>query len=148
MTGDETPIQRDAEQQQEVEPAPEQEVEAPPAQETLYCPQCGAKMAADDRYCAECRWDAEKPNEEPPRTPPRSPRNLGPPSEKNRLTALLLCLVLGFLGVHRFYVGRAGSGIVWLLTLGVLSVGWIYDVVMIATGEFTDEDGRRLLYWE
>ena len=114
----------------------------------LYCPHCGAKMAVDDRYCGGCGWDAQRPDETPPPKPPRSPRELGPPSSKNRLTALLLCVLLGFLGVHRFYVGRAGSGVVWLLTLGVLSVGWIYDCVMIATGEFVDEDGRRLLYWE
>jgi len=54
----------------------------------------------------------------------------------------------GFLGLHRFYVGRAGSGVLWFVSLGLLSVGWIYDLVMIATGEFVDDQGKRVLYWE
>ncbi len=115
---------------------------------TLYCPDCGAAMAAEDRFCGTCRWDAERPDELPQRKLPSSPRKLGPPSDKNRLTALLLCVFAGWLGLHRYYADRIGSGILWFLTFGLLSVGWIYDVVMIATGEFTDSEGKRILYWE
>ena len=39
-------------------------------------------------------------------------------SPKSRLVALLLCFFLGPLGVHRFYVGKIGTGILMLLTLG------------------------------
>ncbi len=39
-------------------------------------------------------------------------------SEKERLVAFLLCFLLGGLGVHRFYVGKVGSGIAQILTLG------------------------------
>ena len=121
--------------------------------EILYCPQCGVEMLAADRYCGGCGWDAERPDDEPqprqrPRRPPTSPRRTGPPSDYNRLTTFLLCLLLGLFGVHRFYVGRTGSGVLWLLTGGILFVGWIYDLVMIATGEFTDEQGRRVVYWQ
>ncbi len=138
--------QRPMEQLAEGHEAPQ--LEAAPEVDAVYCPNCGAKMAPEDRYCGDCGWDAEIPDHMPKRVPLRTPRKLGPPSDKNRLTALLLCLLIGFLGVHRFYVGRAGSGVVWLLTLGLLGVGWIYDCVMIATGEFVDEDGKRLVYWE
>jgi TM2 domain-containing membrane protein YozV len=128
--------------------APEPEVE------TLYCPQCGVEMLSTDRYCGGCGWDAERPEDEPAprkqarREPPPTPRRTAPPSDFNRLTTFLLCLLLGFFGVHRFYVGRAGSGVLWLLTGGLLAVGWIYDLVMIATGEFLDEQGKRIVYWQ
>ena len=124
------------------------------AQETVYCPQCEAEMQERDRFCGGCGWDAERPDEPPSnakanrREPPQTPRRTAPPSDRNRLTTFMLCLLLGFLGVHRFYVGRVGSGILWLLTGGLLAVGWIYDLVMIATGEFLDEDGKRIVYWQ
>jgi hypothetical protein len=116
--------------------------------ESLYCPDCGSAMAADDRFCSCCRWDAERPTEHAKRPPSPSPRNLGTPSNKNRLTTLVLCLVGGYLGVHRFYAGRIGSGVLWLVTFGLFGVGWIYDIVMIATGEFVDHEAKRILYWE
>ncbi len=114
----------------------------------VFCPDCGASMAPEDRFCAACRWDAQYPESRAERGLPSSPRNLGPPSDKSRMTTLLLCVFGGFLGLHRFYVGRAGSGVLWLVTFGLLSVGWIYDLVMIATGEFVDDQGKRVLYWE
>lgn len=114
----------------------------------VFCPDCGASMAAEDRFCAACRWDANNPERRAERVLPASPRNLGPPSDKNRMTTLLLCVFAGFLGLHRFYVGRVGSGVLWCVSLGLLSVGWIYDLVMIATGEFVDDQGKRVLYWE
>jgi TM2 domain-containing membrane protein YozV len=114
----------------------------------VFCPDCGAPMAADDRYCASCRWDAQNPENPAGRGLPSSPRNLGPPSDKSRMTTLLLCVFAGFLGLHRFYVGRVGSGVLWLASFGLLSVGWIYDLVMVATGEFVDDQGKRVLYWE
>jgi TM2 domain-containing membrane protein YozV len=63
---------------------------------------------------------------------------------KSKITALLLCIFLGGLGVHRFYVGKIGTGIVWLLTGGVFGIGWIVDIVMIAVGKFKDKQGNIL----
>ena len=62
-------------------------------------------------------------------------------SEKNFVAALLLCLLLGFVGVHRFYVGKIGTGILQLITFGGLGIWALIDLVMIAIGKFTDKSG-------
>ena len=68
-------------------------------------------------------------------------------SDKSRLVALLLCWFLGVFGVHRFYVGKTGTGIVQLLTLGGLFVWALIDFVMIIVGSFTDADGAVVFQW-
>jgi TM2 domain-containing membrane protein YozV len=68
-------------------------------------------------------------------------------SSKSRLAALLLCVVLGFLGVHRFYVGKVGTGILQLLTLGGLGIWTLIDFILIAVGSFRDKEGRRVFHW-
>lgn len=63
---------------------------------------------------------------------------------KSKMVALLLCIFLGGLGIHRFYVGKIGTGIIWLLTGRCFGIGYIVDIVMIATGKFTDKAGNAL----
>ena len=63
-------------------------------------------------------------------------------STKSRLTTLLLCIFVGSLGIHRFYVGKTGTGILWLLTLGLCGIGTLVDLIMIIIGSFTDSDGN------
>ena len=63
-------------------------------------------------------------------------------SDKRLIPALLLCLFLGLFGVHRFYVGKAGTGILQLLTGGGFLIWVLVDLVMIAIGSFTDKQGR------
>lgn len=65
-------------------------------------------------------------------------------SEKDWIVTLLLSLFLGGLGVHRFYVGKIGTGILQLLTLGGCGIWTLIDIIMIATGNFKDKDGHEI----
>lgn len=69
-------------------------------------------------------------------------------SSKSRMVALLLCIFLGYLGIHRFYVGKTGTGILWLLTAGCFGVGALIDLIMICCGSFTDKSGAFVKNWE
>ncbi|HTM57146.1 MAG TPA: TM2 domain-containing protein [Candidatus Udaeobacter sp.] len=68
-------------------------------------------------------------------------------SPKSRLVALLLCFFLGIIGVHRFYVGKNGTGILMILTCGGLGLWAFIDLIMILLGSFTDQQGRRVFKW-
>ena len=68
-------------------------------------------------------------------------------SEKKILPAFLLCLSLGMLGIHRFYVGKAGSGIAQILTLGGLGIWVLIDWIMLLCGSFKDKEGKVLKEW-
>lgn len=63
-------------------------------------------------------------------------------SDKSWLAALLLSIFLGGLGVHRFFVGKIGTGLLQLFTFGGLGIWALIDIIMIATKQFTDKDGR------
>ena len=63
-------------------------------------------------------------------------------SSKGFVPTLLLCFFFGVLGVHRFYVGKVGTGILQLLTLGGLGIWALIDFIMIVVGSFTDKQGK------
>lgn len=68
-------------------------------------------------------------------------------SELTRAVALPIGLLLGVFGAHRFYVGRIGSGVAMLCTLGGMGIWWLYDMILIVAGEFKDSEGRRVVRW-
>ncbi len=68
-------------------------------------------------------------------------------SDRSRGVALALAGVLGVFGCHRFYVGKIGSGLCQLFTVGGFGIWYLYDVIMVASGSFRDADGRRLVNW-
>ena len=63
-------------------------------------------------------------------------------STKGFVPTVLLCFFFGVLGVHRFYVGKVGTGILQLLTLGGLGIWALIDFIMISVGTFTDKQGK------
>ena len=52
---------------------------------------------------------------------------------KNKWTAFLLCLFLGYLGAHKFYEGKAGMGILYIFTFGLFGIGWFIDCIVLLT---------------
>lgn len=62
-------------------------------------------------------------------------------SDRGFVPMILLCFFLGGLGVHRFYTGKVGIGIIMLLTFGGLGIWIMIDFIIIATGNFKDKDG-------
>lgn len=72
---------------------------------------------------------------------PPGPRD---PNAKDWLVAILLSVFLGTFGVDRFYMGYVGLGILKLVTMGGCGIWWLVDLILIATGQLRDSDGRPL----
>jgi TM2 domain-containing membrane protein YozV len=68
-------------------------------------------------------------------------------SDKSRVAVLLFCIFLGGFGAHRFYVGKIGTGFLYLFTLGLLGVGTLVDFIRILIGSFADKQGRKVTNW-
>jgi len=88
------------------------------------------------------------PSKQPAISSPKAPAGV---SSFKRLWALLLAVpgLSGFplAGLHRFYVGKIGTGILWFLTGGMFLIGQIIDMIMILTGQFKDRYGLPLVIW-
>ena len=65
-------------------------------------------------------------------------------SEKSGIACLLFLLLLAPLGLHRFYVGKVGTGILFLITGGGLGLWWLIDLIILIVGSFTDADGAAV----
>ena len=65
-------------------------------------------------------------------------------SDKSWTTTLILSVLLGSLGVDRFYLGYTGLGVLKLVTGGGCGIWWIIDIVMIATRKLPDANGMPL----
>jgi len=92
------------------------------------------------------QWQPEQPPQQfsqQPQWAMQQPYQMG--MQKDWLTTLLLCIFLGFLGVHRFYTGHIVIGLIQLFTFGGCGIWWLIDLIMIATGSFTDSNGLPLL---
>ena len=122
----------------------------------MKCKNCGAEVGSEYRLCPYCRSEMEYQNT--PKAQPiiinnyvnASAQNnyhsapvyaVQQRSNKNRIVALILCVFLGVLGGHCFYAGKIGTGILYLFTGGLFCIGWIYDVIKIASGTYRDANG-------
>ena len=57
---------------------------------------------------------------------------------------MLLCLFLGYFGIHRFYVKKTATGVLFFFTLGLFGIGWIVDFIEILCQSFRDKQGLRI----
>ena len=118
-----------------------------------FCPNCGCRtgnptgygagnyQAGADRNSAFNGYQTNEPNG-------ANQSFAKPVSKYSRGLAMIFVVLLGYLGVHRFYVGKVGTGILWLLTIGCFGIGSLVDLIMIACGSFTDANGNVLTNWE
>lgn len=121
-----------------------------------YCTKCGTRLADDAKFCSNCGASQEENSnfsEEHKQenvyvaTPSNS---YSSSSSLSRGLATILCglaFICPVCGIHRFYVGKIGTGILWLLTAGLFGIGQLVDLIMIICGSFTDADGKELTDW-
>lgn len=119
-----------------------------------FCKHCGEKIAYDSVICVKCGKQVEENSKISDsgitinnvanssssasatsqninkNIPVAKPKQL---KEINKNTALILCIIFGFFGAHKFYEGKGGMGILYLFTGGLFGIGWIVDIVTIAT---------------
>ena len=104
---------------------------------TKYCQACGRVVDAAAVVCPAC--GVMQADMAAVGFPARS--------EKRILVAFLLCFFLCVFGVHRFYAGKVGTGILQLVTLGGLGLWAFVDLILLATGNFRDGEGELLTQW-
>lgn len=117
----------------------------------MYCSNCGKQIADGTKFCPEC---GTSQNGAAPQQPVINVVNNNTNTNVNKVygyvhkskwVAFFLCLFLGYFGAHRFYVGKIGTGIIWLFTFGFFGIGWILDLIFIFVGLFKDKAGQRLV---
>ena len=90
---------------------------------------------------------SKKPAASKAKSAPKPAPAEGEVSPKSRTVALLLCLFVGGLSVHRFYAGKIGTAIVQILTMGGLGIWLTIDLIMIICGAFKDKQGLPISKW-
>jgi TM2 domain-containing membrane protein YozV len=62
-------------------------------------------------------------------------------SDKDWIVTLLLSILLGGLGIDRFYAGSIGLGVLKLITFGGFGLWWLIDIILLVTGNYKDGSG-------
>ncbi len=107
----------------------------------MYCQNCGKELSNQASFCPGCGHPVRGANLAPGF---RSDKAV---SHCSRLATMLLALFLGVIGVHRFYVGKIGTGVAMIFTLGGFGIWALIDFIMIVVGNFTDIEGKYVLDW-
>ena len=97
------------------------------------CKKCGAEMPEDAFYCLNCGWTFDDSNDFS-----RVQNQVVQPQQyfgiwKNKWTALLLCIFLGWMGAHKYYEEKIGMGVLYTFTIGLFLIGWIVDIIILIT---------------
>ena len=115
------------------------------SQETKFCKECGQRIAKKAVICPQCGCQVEdmKSNDAPAQivinnSNQNANNNLnvgvGAPVGTrlgNKWVAFFLCLFLGYFGAHKFYEGKVGGGILYMLTFGLFAIGWFIDLISL-----------------
>lgn len=108
--------------------------------QTVFCKHCGAEIDADCIICPNCGKQVQELKGSTPNIVINNSNTNTNTSDIlagaiikkcNKWVSFFLCLFLGFLGAHKFYEGRPGKGVLYLLTVGLFGIGWIYDTIVI-----------------
>ena len=111
-----------------------------------FCPYCGSEMpySGPNTVIINNYYNGDSNKSEDDTFRRSSTKKRVYYSSKRKSVALLLCIFLGIVGAHYFYVGKVGKGILFLFTGGLFGIGWIVDICIILSGNFTDNRGSLL----
>lgn len=116
-----------------------------------FCKYCGEKIPVDSIVCPKCGRQVEQSENSSggitinnaatssaSSSASATAQNVNQSEERkpkkiDKMTALMMCIFGGWLGVHKFYEGKVGLGILYLLTFGLFGIGWIIDIIIIST---------------
>ena len=106
----------------------------------MYCKNCGKEIEDKVKFCPNCGTATSS-----------VPQVTSDCSEKSRTIAALLAFFLGGLGIHRFYLGKSGTGVLQILLSFCFGIGCVWaliDLIVILCGNFKDKDGKLVTSWE
>ena len=114
-----------------------------PSRPSRLCHACGTAIDAEAEICPYCGV----------RQTALSTRSRGGAldtaevSDRKLAPAVILCVLFGVFGAHRFYTGKTGTALLQLFTLGGLGIWTTIDLIFLVLGNFRDKEGRRLTEW-
>lgn len=109
----------------------------------MVCPKCGKGLPNEANFCYTCGSQVTQ-DVVSEGVAVKTPSKVIITTKKKKWIASLLCLFLGGVGAHRFYVGKVGTGVLYLFTLGLCGFGAVVDLIGILAGNFKDKLGQPL----
>ena len=113
-----------------------------------FCLNCGAKPLAGNNFCHACGSQTNPQVEICPKCGASLAKAIVEEiSPKSRLATTLLAWFLGIFGAHRFYLGKIGTAIAMLFTLGGLGIWALIDFIFAVSGSMKDKEGKVIKNW-